>query len=384
MRNVLLGITGSVAATLTKKIALQLQRNVGPVSIIFTKWGEWFVSQEDQRELEAAGICVFRDQDEWPVYHYFDNEGFCLERTWKKTDPVLHIDLRRNASALVIAPLTANTLAKMANGLCDNLLTSVYRAWDHSRPVVVAPAMNTVMWWNPPTHTQLDTIARWGATVVKPVSKELACGDTGVGAMADIDDVVKAVKASLQWQFPIRISDEGCPGIPINHHPGAFGFHRRQNFHTGVDLYTKDHALVHAVEAGTVVHIDKFTGPSVGHEWWEETWGLMIEGASGVVNYGEMNSPPSWVNLGTKVQKGQYIGNVKRVLFPNKLRPDIPGHSCSMLHIELYKHGARDFADWHNPSKNPDLLDPTPYLMEAKDAPATTLLWDNAEGKPVG
>ena len=367
MRTVILGITGSVAATLTVKLALALQR-ISEVQIIFTKWGGWFLTPDDWVNIRAAGIRYYQDEDEW-------------RHDWKENDPVLHVELRRGASCFVIAPLSANTLAKMANGICDNLLTSVFRAWDHNRPVVVAPAMNTVMWHNLPTRTQLDLLKQdYNVRCVPPVTKELACGDVGMGAMAHIDDIVKMVRTSLCWSFPLQ----ECSGIPINHHPGAFGFHRRHNFHTGVDLYTKDNAAVFAVESGTVVHIEKFTGRSLGQDWWEETWGLMIEGASGVVNYGEIYAPPQWVKLGVPVKQQQYIGNVKRVLLFDKLRPDIPGHSCSMLHIELYKHGVREFAHWEDPAKNPDLLDPTTYLLEAMNAPSRTLTWDNLQGKSVG
>lgn len=380
MRNILLGITGSVAATLARKLALRLSQ-IGQVRIIFTKWGGWFVSAEDKKLLSDNGIFCYRDNDEWPEYFDYLEGEVRQVRTWRKTDPVLHIDLRRWASCLVIAPLSANTLAKMANGLCDNLLTSVYRAWDHNRPVIVAPAMNTMMWENEPTHTHLDTIRRWNGNVVGPIAKDLACGDSGMGAMANIEDIAHAVEERLRWHFPLEIGK--CKGIPLNHHPGAFGFSRHHNHHTGVDLYTEDGALVHAVEDGTVVVINQFTGPKVGHEWWEDTWGMMVEGASGVVNYGEI-SPACFVQVGHKVKRGQYLGNVKRVLFPHKLRPDIPGHSCSMLHMELYKHGARDFAGWEDPSKNPELLDPTPYLMNATGSPHNTLTWDNSEGITVG
>lgn len=179
-----------------------------------------------------------------------------------------------------------------------------------------------------------------------------------------------------------------CNGIPINHHPGAFGFNRRKNHHTGVDLYCKDGSTVYAVEDGTIVKIDVFTGPKAGHTWWEETYGIMIEGKSGVVNYGEVQCPDSHcsfgVSVGDKVKKGMPFAKVKRVLFEDRLRPDIPGHSCSMLHLELYKHGTREFADWHDPQKNPNLCDPTPFLMAAIHAPSQHLTWDNAEAKTVG
>lgn len=181
----------------------------------------------------------------------------------------------------------------------------------------------------------------------------------------------------IGWQFPLK----HCSGIPINHHPGAFGFQRESNRHTGVDLYCNDEQPVYAVEDGTVVKVDIFTGPSVGHEWWEETYGIMVEGASGVVNYGEVAAPD--LKVGDAVKQGEHIGKVKRVLFKDRYRPDIPGHSTSMLHVELYKHGSRDFADW-NSQRDLDLLDPTPHLMQAKGSPANTLTWGNEEGKTVG
>ena len=397
--NILLGITGSVAATLNKKLVVALQE-LGEVQVIFTKWGEWFVSKADQESLRlGTGILypvkIHKDEDEWPQYTRpktneelspqninYANINMDVPRVWQKTDPILHIDLRRWASVLVIAPLTANTLAKMATGMCDNLLTSVWRCWDHNRPVIVAPAMNTMMWKNWPTTEQILQLQKLGVMVVQTAKKELACGDVGYGAMGDIKDIVWKTKEALRWAFPLK-NYPPCVGIPINHHPGAFGFHRRHNFHTGVDLYTESNAVVSAVEGGTIVHIEKFTGPSVGHPWWEETWGMMIEGSSGVVNYGEI-SQPTRLSVGDRVKKGQVIGNVKRVLFEERLRRDIPGHSCSMLHIELYKHGTRDFAGWEDPSKDPNLLDPTPHLISAIGAPYTTLTWDNPEGKEVG
>lgn len=185
-------------------------------------------------------------------------------------------------------------------------------------------------------------------------------------------------KYPLRWYFPLK----NCSGIPINHHPGAFGFHRQKNHHTGVDLYTNDRETVHAVEDGTVVKIDTFTGPKLGHTWWEETQAVMIEGASGVVNYGEIN--PSAIYVGAKIKRGNEIGWVKRVLFEDRLRPDIPGHRTSMLHLELHTNEAREFADWHDPKKNPTLLDPTPYLFSAENSPGNTLTWENAEEKTVG
>lgn len=112
-------------------------------------------------------------------------------------DPVLHIELRRWADALVLAPLSANSLAKCAHGLADNLVTCVFRAWDFSSPVLVAPAMNTFMWESPFTEKQLGVLRELGARVVPTVVKELACGDVGDGAMAEYTTIASAVVEAL-------------------------------------------------------------------------------------------------------------------------------------------------------------------------------------------
>ncbi|HEX8202848.1 MAG TPA: flavoprotein, partial [Isosphaeraceae bacterium] len=145
--------------------------------------------------------------DEWPGPRY------------RRDDPVLHIAFRGWADLLVIAPLDANTLAKFALGLADNFLTCLLRAWDDRKPVVLAPAMNTLMWDSPATRRHLrqlladraegDVPEGWtldeapavfarhapGLVLVPPRSKRLACGDVGLGAMAEVDDIVAAVRA---------------------------------------------------------------------------------------------------------------------------------------------------------------------------------------------
>jgi phosphopantothenoylcysteine synthetase/decarboxylase len=131
-------------------------------------------------------------------------------RDWHRVgDPVTHIALRRWADCLVVAPLSANTLSKLASGCCDNLLTCVARAWDvspgNAKPVLVAPAMNTCMWESPFTARHLRVLEEvFGAGggegafgVVAPVAKALACGDVGAGAMAAPEEVARAVARVL-------------------------------------------------------------------------------------------------------------------------------------------------------------------------------------------
>lgn len=164
------------------------------------------------------------------------------------------------------------------------------------------------------------------------------------------------------WNFPLGF----CTGIPVGSHPGAFGYQRKHEVHTGVDLYTNNHAPVFAVENGLVVGLGHFTGEQDGSGHWENTDYLLVEGASGVVCYGEV--APT-VKVGDVVRAHDYIANVVRVLKEGRERPDIPGHRPSMLHLELYPHGYRAAAPKLE-SRFDDLfmtmlLDPTERLMES-------------------
>lgn len=206
MARVLLGVTGSVAAIKTPALADALLQAGHEVRVVATQASLYFF---DPGELVERQVPLFLDQDEWPKR---DVGG-----RYERDDPVLHIELRRWAEALLLAPLDANTLAKLAAGLSDNCLTCVVRAWDMARPIVLAPAMNTLMWEHPLTLRHLRALADpplppgdheaviaalnalsgpW--RVVPPISKRLACGDVGVGAMAELPALVAAVHHSLQ------------------------------------------------------------------------------------------------------------------------------------------------------------------------------------------
>lgn len=162
---VLLAASGSVAAI--------------KFEVLCRSVAEW----ADVHAVATASALEFIDVASFPggVPLYTDDQEWS---SWKRVgDKVLHIELRRWADVLVIAPLSANTLAKVAGGLCDNLLTCVVRAWDYSKPVYVAPAMNTFMWGNPFTARHLAVLRDLGMSVVPPVN----------GAMAEPSEICKTL-----------------------------------------------------------------------------------------------------------------------------------------------------------------------------------------------
>jgi phosphopantothenoylcysteine synthetase/decarboxylase len=197
--NVILGMTGSVASIKARELITKLAFLAAPrlpsLKVVATKAAKHFFNWEElKKDLSSPSVSIefHSDEEEW--------------RDWKKVgDPVLHIELRRWADILVIAPCSANTLAKLANGLCDDLLSCIVRAWDFKDPnkrLVIAPAMNTMMWESPFTQKHLETLVELGGgtmddqkrvQIIGPVEKTLACGDVGNGAMASPEDIARLV-----------------------------------------------------------------------------------------------------------------------------------------------------------------------------------------------
>ncbi len=191
MANILLGVTGSVASIYTPELYRALVAEGHAVKVVATAASLHFFDAaliaplvSGQRNPEA----IVLDEDEWPAAGY------------ARGDLVLHIELRRWADILLIAPLDAHTLAKLALGMCDNALSCVYRAWDRVRPVLLAPAMNTLMWEHPATARQLAQMAADVGSklhTIGPISKRLACEDVGIGAMAERAEILAAVRSAL-------------------------------------------------------------------------------------------------------------------------------------------------------------------------------------------
>jgi phosphopantothenoylcysteine decarboxylase len=213
MARIVLGVTGSVAAIKTPALFAALRALGHEVRIVATEPALYFFDPAELASPSAVGQSIaaegvlFRDRDEWPAPGY------------KRGDPVLHIEFRNWAELLIVAPLDANTLGKLALGLCDNFLTCLFRAWDFSRPVILAPAMNTLMWQSAltcrhlgqilldhgamstlPADFSLETADEHfvrhapNVIVIPPQSKRLACGDVGIGAMAEVTRIAEVVR----------------------------------------------------------------------------------------------------------------------------------------------------------------------------------------------
>ena len=208
-KHLLLASSGSVATIKLPDILKGLSRyNDLSIRIVLTKAAENFLAGQsiEQPLLESLYNVknvdgLYRDEDEW-------------DKPWTRGDGILHIELRRWADILVIAPLSANSMAKMTAGLADNLLLSVVRAWDTNgeiesgmkKRIILAPAMNTAMWRHPVTRKQIQVLEEdWAIDqehngwieLLRPVEKTLACGDAGNGAMREWSEIVSVVEARL-------------------------------------------------------------------------------------------------------------------------------------------------------------------------------------------
>ncbi|KAH8915768.1 flavoprotein [Atractiella rhizophila] len=187
---VLLCSTGSVASIKLPLIVAELLKYDGvEIEVISTSASLAFY---DFSSVEKNKVKVWKDEDEW--------------RKWTKVgDPIAHIELRRWADIVLVAPCSANTLAKIANGICDNLLTSLLRALTKETPTYIFPAMNTHMYEHPLTAKQMKIVREEiGYNIVGPISKGLACGDQGLGAMTEWKDIVQLVVDKFSLKLKVQ------------------------------------------------------------------------------------------------------------------------------------------------------------------------------------
>jgi phosphopantothenoylcysteine decarboxylase / phosphopantothenate---cysteine ligase len=173
---VLLGVSGGIAAYKAIDVMRILQRGGHGVTVVMTRAARRFVGPATFAALSGrpVGTDLF-GAEERPGYG--------------------HLELARRADLMLVAPASANTIAKLAAGLADGLLGSAYLAFDG--PVVIAPAMNTRMWTHPATTRNLGLLAERGVQVVEPASGLLADGEVGLGRLAEPAEIAAAVEARL-------------------------------------------------------------------------------------------------------------------------------------------------------------------------------------------
>ena len=175
-KEIVLGVTGGIAAYKAAEVVSRLRKQGANVHVIMTENARQFITPLTLETLSGNPV----------VYHTFERPA-----TWE----VEHIALAKRAEVFVIAPATANILAKMACGIADDMLSTTVLAT--KAPVLVAPAMNTGMWTAPATRQNVETLRQRGVGFVGPEAGFLACGDEGSGRMSEPAAIVEAIEAIL-------------------------------------------------------------------------------------------------------------------------------------------------------------------------------------------
>ena len=175
-RNIVLGVTGGIAAYKAAELTRELIRGGFEVQVVMTESARGFVTPETFQALSANPVYT----DMWDS---------------RVRDNMAHIALSRGRDAIVVAPATADFIAKLAHGLADDLLSALCLA--RACPLIVAPAMNREMWDNAATRRNIEQLIRDGVAILGPASGDQACGETGLGRMVEAREIAEAVAVLL-------------------------------------------------------------------------------------------------------------------------------------------------------------------------------------------
>jgi phosphopantothenoylcysteine decarboxylase/phosphopantothenate--cysteine ligase len=175
-KNIILGVTASIAIYKACEIVRRLKEEDCSVTVVMTKEAE-----------ELIRPIVFQSLSGNKVYRgLFDDP-----QTWE----IEHVSLAKQADLVLIAPATANIIGKIASGICDDLLTCIVCAT--KAPVLIAPAMNENMYENKITQENIKKLKSLGYRFIEPRRGKLACGEMGVGCLAEVETIIKEVKKIL-------------------------------------------------------------------------------------------------------------------------------------------------------------------------------------------
>ena len=179
---VTVGVSGGIAAYKAAELVRALQKQALDVHVVMTESAQQFIQPVTFAALSGHKVITSL----WTLPEVPDDN---------LSSAIEHIDAAQSTDALVVAPATANILAKFAHGIADDFLTTLYLAT--TAPIIVAPAMNVNMWQHPATQANIETLASRNVRIVHPGNGQLACGMTGSGRLAELDDIVDAVLGVL-------------------------------------------------------------------------------------------------------------------------------------------------------------------------------------------
>ena len=175
MANILLAVTGSISAYKAADITSQLTKLGHQVKVLMTPAATAFITPLTLQVLSKQAVLVEVLTEEDPKQ-------------------IQHIDLGKEANLFLVAPASANTIAKLAHGFADNIVTSTALTLPSEVKKFLAPAMNTKMLDHPATQNNLETLKSYGYQIIPPREALLACGDQGAGALATVDTIVQTIK----------------------------------------------------------------------------------------------------------------------------------------------------------------------------------------------
>jgi phosphopantothenoylcysteine synthetase/decarboxylase len=178
-KNIILGVTGSIAAHKAVDLASELTQQGCDVRVVMTADAQRFITPLPFKTLSRHPV----------VTGLFDET-----ESWGPT----HIELADAADLLLIAPATANLMAKLAHGIADDALTCIALALNPKAKFILAPAMNGKMWLHPATQTNVATLKKRGAVFIGPDKGQLACGYEGLGRLSPADEIVRFTLKSLR------------------------------------------------------------------------------------------------------------------------------------------------------------------------------------------
>jgi len=181
MANITITITGSIAAYKAADLVSNLKKQGHSVTVLMTQAATAFIQPLTLQVLSQNIVHLDVMQEPYP-------------------DQVNHIQIGKETDLFIVVPATANTISKLAHGFADNMVTATALALPRFVPKLLAPAMNTKMYDHPATQANLKILENYGYTIISPKDSLLACRDTGPGALADLDTILKEIKDKLHEQ----------------------------------------------------------------------------------------------------------------------------------------------------------------------------------------